>query len=211
MRFHTEILTREQAEALSAAGPALTDMGFYLGGGTAIALYLGHRRSVDLDWFRSRFPDEPLLLAESIRSAGVPLELTDVAPGTLHGAIKGVDVSLFGYDYPVLAPAMSVAEIHCEIASARDLAAMKLSAMTQRGSRKDFLDIYALGTRCFSIAHMLDSYCQKFGIRDAAHLLYALTYFADADAEPMPVLLWDDLSWEDVKETIRNWVREIMG
>ena len=87
---------------------------------------------------------------------------------------------------------------------------MKLSAISQRGSRKDFVDLFALGRHGFSLREMLDWYQVKFEVDDIAHLLYALAYFDDADAEPKPSMIWK-VSWREVKETLRGWVRSIEG
>ncbi|MGE5550255.1 MAG: hypothetical protein ACM3ZC_06960 [Bacteroidota bacterium] len=85
MSFHLEILLPEQREVLNILGPAASKAGFYLGGGTAVALHLGHRRSVDFDWFTPAKLDDPTGLAASLRQAGIPLGNMSVAAGTLHG------------------------------------------------------------------------------------------------------------------------------
>jgi hypothetical protein len=83
---------------------------------------------------------------------------------------------------------------------------MKLAAVAQRGSRKDFVDVFALGRR-FSLDEMLGFYRRKYGLPDIGHLLVALSYFDDADRERMPTLLarW---TWPAVKVAIRAWVRD---
>ena len=87
------------------------------------------------------------------------------------------------------------------MASLDDLAAMKLSAIAQRGSRKDFVDIYALAEKHAPLRQLLDCYARKFSIRDTGHVLYALSYFDDAEREPMPKMLWR-LSWQEIKRRI---------
>jgi hypothetical protein len=81
---------------------------------------------------------------------------------------------------------------------------MKLAAVAQRGSRKDFVDVFALGRR-FTLEEMLGLYRHKFGVRDVGHVLVALSYFDDADRERMPTMLrpW---KWPDIKASIRTWV-----
>lgn len=82
MNLFREVLPDLQVEVLRLVGPTLTSHGFYLGGGTAVALHLGHRRSIDLDWFREDGLDDPLGLAGQLASDGVALEIGSVGPGT---------------------------------------------------------------------------------------------------------------------------------
>jgi len=83
---------------------------------------------------------------------------------------------------------------------------MKLAAVAQRGSKKDFLDVFALGQR-FSLEQMLDFYRAKYRVADTGHVLVALAYFDDADRERTPTLLrrW---SWPKVRATLLRWVRQ---
>jgi hypothetical protein len=94
------------------------------------------------------------------------------------------------------------------LASFEDLACMKLSAVAQRGARKDFCDIYALGKNIFSLSQMLGFYQKKFSIRDIGSVLYGLVYFDDAESERMPRMLLD-VSWREIRNTILGWVKEI--
>jgi hypothetical protein len=96
----------------------------------------------------------------------------------------------------------------CNLAFLEDLACMKLSAIAQRGARKDFCDIYALGKKFFSLKEMLDFYQKKFNIRDIGSVLYGLVYFDDAESERMPRMLWD-INWGEIKKTILQWVKNI--
>ncbi len=182
---------------------------FYLGGGTAIALCLGHRHSIDFDWFSKKRITDPLRLAEDIRDKGIPFVTGQIDRGTLHGTISGIRISFFEYRYPLLKPPISYSDDLCQIVSPEDFACMKLSAIAQRGSKKDFLDIYALGLRCISLKNMFELYQKKYSIRDTAHLLYGLSFFDDADKERMPKMYWD-MDWRTVKKTIQRWVREIV-
>jgi len=210
MKWHPEVLEAVQKEVLCQLGPVMARWGFYLGGGTALALYLGHRLSVDLDWFTPEPLDDPLGLARRLVDEGLQFTTGQVARGTLHGFVSGVRVSFLEYRYPLLEPISSWSEGGCTIASLDDLVCMKLSAVAQRGSRKDFVDVYALGIKHRSLSDMLKLYKKKFGIDDIAHILYGLSYFDDAEQEQMPKMLWD-ISWETVKATIRQWVKEIMN
>jgi predicted nucleotidyltransferase component of viral defense system len=183
---------------------------FYLVGGTALAIYFGHRRSLDLDWFTEDHISDPLRLAQDLRDEGVAFRTGHTERGTLHGAVGGVRVSLLEYRYPLLKPPISWPEFGTCMASLADLACMKLSALAQRGSKKDFVDIYALSLKHKPLRELLRLYQQKYAVADVAHVLYGLAYFHDADKERMPKMLWD-ADWRTIKRTIQEWVREIAG
>ncbi len=181
---------------------------FYLAGGTALAIILGHRLSVDLDWFtRKRFAD-PMRLAAELRDDGIQLKTTRVERGTLHGHIDDVRVSLLEYRYPLLAPVIVWSEHQCALVSLDDIACMKLSAISQRGARKDFVDLYALVQRHRPLDELLKLYQKKYDTTDIGHVLVSLAYFDDAERERMPKMLWD-VSWQDLKTQIQRWVLDL--
>jgi hypothetical protein len=94
------------------------------------------------------------------------------------------------------------------MASLADLACMKLLALVQRGAKKDFLDLYALGLKFRPLPGLLQLCQEKFAIRDPSRFLSALTYFDDADPEPDPKLFWKT-GWPEVKKTLSEWVRQV--
>lgn len=196
-----------QQQVLRAVGPVVTQHGFYLGGGTAIAIYLGHRRSMDFDWFSPASIGDPLALAARLRNDGIRLEVLEVAQRTLHGAVDGVRMSFLEYPYEHLAPPLAWPAFECRLASLDDLATMKLSAIAGRGSRKDFVDIFALGTAFRPLPELLGAYQRRYDVADVGHVLYGLSYFDDAEQEPMPEMLWD-VQWTAIRQTIEGWVRE---
>lgn len=210
MKFHQEALPEKQFDVLRQAAPALTRMGFYLAGGTALAIHLGHRQSVDLDWFTGEHLDDPLRLAQRMRDAGIDFVTTQTAHSTLHGSLLGVRMSLFEYRYPLLRDLVVWEETGTALASLDDLACMKLSAIAQRGSRRDFYDVYALCRSHRPLVELLNLYRQKYAIDDIGPLLYGLVYFADAEAEPDPVLV-QAVRWTGLKRAMRAWVREFVG
>jgi hypothetical protein len=208
--LHAEILNARQARSLRRFAPRITEAGFYLGGGTAVALHLGHRRSIDFDWFRQEPIVDPLLLAEDLRAGGAPFVTAWTARGTLYGAAQGVRASFFEYRYKLLAPLTAWPETGCSVASLKDLACMKLSAIAQRGSRKDFIDLYAIATAGHSLTAMLAEYQEKFEVKEVGHLLYALSYFDDADVERMPRMIRRQ-TWPEIKQSLQRWVQKISG
>lgn len=204
--LHPEVLTASQRDVLEALGPFLRARDFYLVGGTAVAIHLGHRRSVDLDWFTGDALPDPLRLAEALRREIGGLDVGSVAPGTLHAEASGVLLSFLEYRYPLLRDLVDWDEYGCRLAPLEDLACMKLSAVSSRGARKDFIDIHALGRAGWTLDRMLSLYREKYETRDIGHVLYSLVYFDDAEPEEMPEML-SDVGWEDVKRTLEGWVR----
>jgi hypothetical protein len=204
LTLRVDALGRTQRAVLKSLAPFTRDHGFYLGGGTALALQLGHRRSVDFDWFRQEPLEDPLRLASEIAAAGIRFKQSSSESGTLHGVSRGVRTSFIEYRYPLLRPGLD--EGGFVLASLEDIAAMKLAAVAQRGSRKDFVDVFALGRR-FRLTEMLRFYSEKYGLEDNGHLLVALSYFDGADRERMPTML-ERWTWPSVKRAIGGWVRE---
>jgi hypothetical protein len=204
LTLRIEALGRAQRVVLKSLGPFARDHGFYLGGGTALALRLGHRRSVDFGWFREEPIEDPLRLASQISAAGIRFKPARTEAGTLHGASRGVRTSFLEYRYPLLRPGHDAGGF--TLASLEDLAAMKLAAVAQRGSRKDFVDVFALGKR-FRLEEMLGFYREKYRLPDWGHVLVALSYFDDADRERMPTMI-ERWTWASVKSAIGGWVRE---
>jgi predicted nucleotidyltransferase component of viral defense system len=169
---------------------------FYLAGGTAVALYLGHRVSVDLDFFGPN-PFDSSQLAANLADLG-QFSLDRLANDTLLGELQGVKISFFRYRYPLIGEPTTA--LGARIASLQDLAAMKLDAISRRGTRRDFVDLYFIAKSGLPMADALQYYRQKFaGLNvNVIHVIKSLVYFADAEKDPMPVMLvkW---SWDEVK------------
>jgi len=171
--------------------------GFYLAGGTAAALHLGHRESVDLDFFRNG-AFEPDAVGLPVAEAAA-CRWDHYERNTLVGIADGVKVSFFHYPYPLLEPTQSFAGL--AVASALDVACMKLVAIGQRGLRRDFIDL-----RCLLDALRVDLWTlwqqtqRKFALREDSvyWLARGLAYFEDAEAEAEPKLRRPQ-PWADVR------------
>ena len=100
-----------------------------------------------------------------------------------------------------------VPEYTCRLASPVDIAAMKLAAVSQRGAKKDFIDVYALIESGHPLAELLALYSKKYSVADWGHVLYSLAYFEDADQERMPAMVWK-VEWRTIKRRIQETVRE---
>jgi predicted nucleotidyltransferase component of viral defense system len=188
---------------------ALAGSDFYLAGGTALALLESHRVSVDLDLFSSTLNDAETLAVDL--EDRLQAEITDVVLG--HNAvdleISGVRVSLIRYRYPLLQPTLKPDSRGLRLADRDDIAAMKLLAITNRGSRKDFIDFWLLLDRHRALSDYLDLFRQKFSKRDVGHVVRSLVYFAEADEDP-PLRLLKPISWEQVKTDLRAAVSGLL-
>jgi hypothetical protein len=180
---------------------------FALGGGTAIALHIGHRISIDLDLFTTAtFKGNGLLARLKCRDR---CEVIDAeSANTLLLMIDGIKVDMIRFDYP--RNAELVVEGGIRMFDLPDLVPMKLGAICGRGARKDFYDIACLLER-FSLRQMLDWYQAKYPRYELFPVLKSLVYFEDAEDQPEPHMLWP-LEWGEVKERIAGAVAgEVRG
>lgn len=206
MKLNYAGLGKSQISALNNIADFANARGFYLAGGTALSLYFGHRKSVDLDWFTSEKIEDSLALAAQIREKGFDFQTEAASAGTLHGSLTKVRVTFLEYKYPLLQPFQKIAKPNFNLASLDDLACMKLSAIAQRGARKDFCDIYALVIKHRPLSEMLELYKAKFGVNEITPVIYGLNYFDDAETERMPIMVWN-VSWSTIKKTIQQWLK----
>jgi Nucleotidyl transferase AbiEii toxin, Type IV TA system len=194
---HDDALSAEQRRALRALKPA-AERGFYLAGGSALCLRLAHRRSVDLDLFHTGQFDADQLLRD-LRDAGVPVHNATTQRSSLWFELEGVETSLMYFDYPPLEK--PEAGVGVPIASLIDIAAMKIEAISSRGARKDFVDLYFI---CQEPGCGLPAALTAFEARfasahpDVLHRVKALTYFDDAEREP-ELLMLRPVAWPDVR------------
>ncbi len=206
--LHDSILPENQQEAIRQIAQYCTEEGYYLGGGTAIAAQLGHRRSIDLDWFTQNEKLDPNAAVADLRRRGVKFSVSNIGHGSLHVAIEGVGVSFIRYRYPQVGDLLAWPKFGCQIASLQDLASMKIAAVTQRGEKKDFFDLVAICSAGLTLAEAIGLYRRKFSIDDIGHVLMSLCYFDDAEINPTPDLVAAP-TWEEVKETMKAWVSEL--
>jgi Nucleotidyl transferase AbiEii toxin, Type IV TA system len=155
----------------------------YLAGGVAIAIHLGHRQSVDLDFFSCRPDFDVERLRDRLRVLHASaIGVTDV---TLSVRLGSVPVDFVRYPYKVLARFLRGPE-GVRLASLRDLAVMKLAAIARRGIRRDFWDLFEILDRAsIRLASALDDYRRKFGVSEADiyHVIRALTWFDEAERD----------------------------
>lgn len=197
--------TRSNLALLANSG--LTDP-FYLAGGTAAALFLGHRISMDLDFFGPGSFDSALLV-ELLAEVG-RFRLDRIAPDTLLGDLAGVKISFFRYRYPLVAE--PIIALGVKVADLQDIAAMKLDAVSRRGTKRDFVDLFFIAQSGISLAVALDQYQRKYAGFDVnvIHVVKSLTYFADAELDPPPQML-TSFSWEKTKRFFENEAKSLLS
>lgn len=165
-------------------------------GGTALALQLGHRKSIDLDFFGT-VDCEAEYLRESI--AGIAsLTILKESPHIHIYIVDGIKVDIVNYKYPWLDDV--VLEQGLRLASVSDIAAMKITAIIGRGTKKDFIDIAFL-LHHFSLEEILHFYAAKYNDSFVFMAMKSLAYFDDAEADPMPDMFVNQ-SWQQVKAYI---------
>ena len=165
-------------------------------GGTALALHLGHRKSVDLDLFGNF--DPIVSYRKLLADAGYSVEGAE--NGTVQSLrVDNVKVDLVNYPYPWMDDALE--EDGVRLADLKDIAAMKLSAVANRGRKKDFIDVARL-LDVFPLDQMLSFYKEKFSVSELSFPLRGLMYFDDAEEDPMPEMLDGNLTWENVKKRV---------
>lgn len=165
-------------------------------GGTALALQLGHRKSIDLDFFGT-VDCEAEYLRESI--AGIAsLTILKESPHIHIYIVDGIKVDIVNYKYPWLDDV--VLEQGLRLATVSDIAAMKITAIIGRGTKKDFIDIAFL-LHHFSLEEILHFYAAKYNDSSVFMAMKSLAYFDDAEADPMPDMFVNQ-SWQQVKAYI---------
>ncbi len=169
-------------------------------GGTALALHLGHRVSVDLDFFgKIDAPLEDIVFELSSFASVSPISASKMMRFLI---VDGIKVDIVNYPYPWIDS--PVVENGVTLAGIQDIAAMKLSAITNRGTKKDFIDYYYL-LKTYSLKELLDLYVRKFSDAQLFTAIKSLTYFQDAESDPMPRMT-ENLDWENVKKSIVDTV-----
>lgn len=177
--------------------------GFYLAGGTALALYNGHRQSVDLDLF-SDFAFDTSRMMEDI-SQDYQFKLMFSAPNTVKGTIDAVNVDILAHRYKIISDPTE--EEGIRLLSEADIIAMKLNAISASGQRiKDFIDIYFLLEK-YDLKYMLDCYMKKYNQTNDLLILKSLIFFDDVEESEWPVMIKErELKWKDVKKRLEKAV-----
>lgn len=206
--YYWNTITPEMRSVLAGFAKNKLSKEFYLAGGTALALQLGHRLSVDLDFFSATQEDIPALM-EPLRQALKEFSpmLSDSSWGNLVFLANNVRVGFYGYGYEMIKPLLQAEGI--ALASVEDIALMKMDALLSRASRKDFHDLYAICQR-ISLRELLALAPRKYpSFRDfEAQVARHMIAFERAEAES-PVPLIEQVEWETVKAWFREQAKSI--
>ena len=184
--------------------PCMKD--FYLVGGTALALYLGHRKSIDIDLFTISSFDEQNLLENLAHDLHFTMHYA--AKNTLKGSIEDVKTDVLAHRYPLISDVVTADGI--SLLSMPDIAAMKLNAISLNGQRvKDFIDIYFLLEK-YSIGQMLGFYRKKYTLQNDTIVLKSLAWFEDVELADWPVIIKEPkLTWTKVKKRLQQSLKGI--
>ena len=200
------VLDKKREDLLNKLG-FLKDSGFYLAGGTSLALQIGHRTSLDFDFYTKK-EFEPPRLREEFDKRFKKVREIHVAEGTLILDIEGIELSFFKYLYKLVKPCLKLEDVN--LASLEDIAAMKILAISQRGKRRDFIDIYFLIQK-FGLKKIMELTKEKYSMFNIYVGLQGLSYFKDAD-EDLEVdrfRLFEKISWGKIKNYIVKEVNEV--
>ena len=181
-----EVLPENQLKLFNKLAECTWISDFYFAGGTALALLLGHRQSIDFDFF-TKIPFKGEIIKKHLAELG-EMELFSEDKDTINAGINGIRVSFFIYEISMMNDLLAYKNI--SIASLLDIALMKLAAISGRGSKKDFIDLYFL-LKYFELSELLKKFPMKFGKESTNiyHLLKSLVYFNEAEDQPLPVML----------------------
>jgi hypothetical protein len=193
-------LSASQRRALARLSAAGLGSDFYLADGVAVAYHLGHRRSDDLDLFSGR-DGVDLDATRRVLVQDLGAEVVERSDATLKLRLGRAAVDVVRYPYALLARAERGPE-GIRVASLRDLATMKLAAIARRGARRDYWDLYEILTRTsLTLRRACNDYTRKFGVSEADlyHVLRALSWFDDAEADRTPPRGLRDRKWSEIR------------
>ena len=176
---------------------------YYLSGGTAAALHLGHRLSYDLDWF-SPIPVHPNVIFSGLTPLG-RLSIQQNDQGTFNGSLNGVKLIFFIYPYKLLYPPIVYQGI--KVADLRDISCMKLDAVSSRGKKRDFIDLFFISQK-YSLEEQLRFFERRYEKQDVSikHIIDSLVYFNDAENDALPEM-FKPVNWQQVKHYFEREVK----
>lgn len=198
----------QRAFRLAVQFPFLARGGWYLAGGTALALQVGHRKSVDLDFFTPRRQFRIAALERNLSSTDRWVS-DQRNEGTLYGRLVGAKASFIAYPFYEPSPR----RLRCGMVSIllpEDVAAMKITAISQRGRKRDFVDLYWYCTNREPLDTVIQRALQRCPrqLDNLPHILKSLAYFADAEGDPMPPLFFR-VTWSTIKRYFQREVERV--
>jgi len=210
INWHYETLPQETKKALDflSSQKWLDDPVWYLAGGTALALQLGNRRSFDLDFFTTEKDfDTQKLLGCFLGNKEWVTKVND--KNTIYGELMGAKVSFIAYPFFVPKLDMNLhGSIH--VMSPLDIAVMKVIAVSQRGRKRDFFDLYWCAKNIDSLDNLIKKLKVQYPLtaHDYNHILKSFVYFADAESDPEPEIFFN-ATWSEVKSFFEKEIPRI--
>lgn len=203
--MYWNVIDNNRYNVLEKLVKTITLEDYYLAGGTALALQTGIRESFDFDFFIQNEFDENLLIQE-LESLG-KLEVSVCRKGTVHAILDNVQLTFLYFPNELVAPKVEVKEIAgLYLASVQDIAIMKLIAISQRGTKKDFFDLYYIcnnfNIKIQDVLKMLNKKYEQNKI-NYSHIIQSLSYFEDAEDENLPKV-FIDYNWNTIKQYYIN-------
>ena len=186
-------LKNEHRSAIEKIKNFIDEGEFYFAGGTAVYYYLKHRESIDLDFFTKKnfnFRDFKKIFEN--------FNVLFLSKDTVHFEIDEIKFSFFYYPYELLKPLLKFDII--KIASLEDILCMKVLAIIQRGSKKDFVDAYFIMNEIkIKPQQLIEMFSKKYGKINSLIIHKALTFFEDADKE-LELKMIKKVSWNEIKK-----------
>jgi len=204
-KLYKNILNAEETELIRSIPDCIRDR-FYLAGGTGLALQIRHRYSYDFDFFSDTEFNNDVIIKELTHLG--KFRRFQESRGTLEGTVKNTRITLLYYNYPLLKKVTRFETIM--LASLLDIAVMKISALSSRGSRKDFIDLYFLKDYFKWQEELIPAFKEKYKGTgyNLYHIIKSLSYFTEAEEEPMPQMI-RSCSWSDVKQYCKSIQKEL--
>ncbi len=201
-----QTLTKRAKDSLALLGRSRILKDAYLAGGTAAALQLGHRISVDFDFFTTK-GFVPKIFSKHLSKLGT-FDEEQASKGTVTGKFHGIRFSFFVYEYALLFPPLKYRSLN--LADVRDIAAMKIDAIATRGLRRDFIDLYFICKLGYKLTEILGFYDKKYGnlSSNLVHIQKSLVFFDDAEPDEMPKML-RPVNWDEVKKYFESEIRKL--
>lgn len=195
--LQTQTVVPELMELLKKIMSEKLFLDFNLVGGTSLALQMGHRNSIDIDLFGKQEIDSEEFI--NVLNTFGKTEVSKNSKNILITDVEGVKVDFVNYQYDLIEKPLEINGIR--LVSKKDIAAMKLNAIAGRGSKKDFIDLYFLLNE-FSLKQMLDFYNKKYFDGSEFMVLKSLSYFEEANEQPLPQMMKTTFNWETCKQKI---------
>ncbi len=212
LNLHYEALPKDTTKAFEFLSKEvwLSKDGWYLAGGTALALQTGHRKSVDLDFFTTEKGFNVKTLLENFLDSK-DWKVTTEENNTLYGELLGAKVSFIAY--PFFIPKQEYIKYgSINILQIRDIAVMKIVAISQRGKKRDFFDLYWCAHHIEPLIEIIKRLPEQYPsvAHDYHHILKAIVYFEDAESDPDPEVNFD-ADWNKVKSFFEKEIPSILN